>query len=99
MLNVLIFALIGCSGEKDDTGGGGGGDVTAGAEVYSTSCSSCHGTNGEGGSGPAMTDEVPELTDDQIKDVVTNGYEDMAPVTLDDTQMADLLAYLRATFG
>lgn len=97
MLHVLFLALIGCAGSKDDTGSGGG-DATAGAEVYATSCASCHGTNGEGGTGPAMTEEVPEKTDAEIEDIVTNGYEEMAPVSLDSTQMADLIAYLRATF-
>ena len=97
----LAFLVACAGGDKDDTGGGdnGGGDATAGAEVYTTSCSGCHGPNGNDGSAADLTAEVPEKTDEELTTIITEGYGSMGPVTLDDTQLADLLAYLRATFG
>jgi mono/diheme cytochrome c family protein len=100
---VALTFLVACAGSKDDTsgdnGGGGGGDATAGAEVYSTSCAGCHGANGNDGSAPDLTAEVPSKTDEELTTIITEGTGSMGPVSLDDTQLADLLAHLRATFG
>lgn len=92
---MFLFALFACSGSEDTIVG----DATAGETVYATTCAGCHGTDGEGGTGPAMTDEVPELTDEEIEDVILNGAGTMAPVDLIDQDRADVIAYLRATFG
>jgi cbb3-type cytochrome c oxidase subunit III len=34
------------------------GDVTAGGKLYSAHCASCHGTQGQGGEGPALSNKV-----------------------------------------
>jgi len=47
-----------------------------GREIFSNSCSACHGQNREGTSGfaPALTpDSLAALTDDQISDTIANG--------------------------
>lgn len=75
------------------------GDATAGATVFADTCAVCHGESGEGGTGPALTDEVPEKSDEELVDIIRNGYEEMAPVDLEDQEIADVLAYLRDTFG
>lgn len=74
------------------------GDVTEGEQVWAV-CGACHGANGEGGTGPAMTEEAAELTDEELVDIMIYGYEEMAGQGLDDQEMADVLAYIRATFG
>ncbi len=95
----LTLLLVACAGTDKETGGLVG-DPEAGADVYATNCASCHGANGEGGTGSAMTEAVPESTDAQIEDEIVNGNDEGMPAfTLEDQEMADLLAYLRETYG
>jgi mono/diheme cytochrome c family protein len=42
--------------------------ITIGNQVYHSSCSTCHGTNGEGGIGPALHGGVAAVTFPQIAD-------------------------------
>ena len=84
-------ALAGC----------GGADPDAGATVYAANCATCHGADGAAGvTGAAdLNVEIPEKTDAQIKDIVNNGFGDMAAVPVDGGDIDDLIAYLRETFG
>ncbi len=93
-----LLLLVACGGSSTDTASVTG-DATAGADVYATSCAACHGASGEGGTGPAMADEVPGKSDAEIEDIVLNGEGSMQAVSLGDQDLADLLAYLRAEFG
>lgn len=102
-MTIIIAALFACSGGKDSAGEGGG-DATAGAEVYSGTCEGCHGPDGTlgveiGGEASAdLTVEVPEQTDAQLTDIISNGYGTMPAQSLSETEIADCIAYLRATF-
>ena len=53
------------------------GDGVAGEDVYATSCASCHGGTGEGGSGPSLEGVDERLTRDEHLDVVREGRGDM----------------------
>jgi mono/diheme cytochrome c family protein len=79
------------------------GDATAGGKIFETTCGTaqCHGPDGSGGSTNAedLRKVVPLLTDVFIVTVMTDGYLVMPPQRLEDQQMADVLAYLRATWG
>lgn len=76
------------------------GDVTAGEAVFARcAAASCHGPDGNSGSGSPLSDEVPDLSDEGLVDVVLGGEEAMPPQALTDQEMADVLAYLRETFG
>jgi mono/diheme cytochrome c family protein len=99
-LLILLLSLSACvgNGGKDDTAITRG-DAAAGAIVFTNACAVCHGAKGEGGSGPGMADVVPGLTDGDIVDTVQNGSGDMAAVSIDDTDLSDVLAYLRDTWG
>lgn len=101
MRMIFALALLGACGKSDpavDAVLSLSGDATAGASVWIT-CAACHGENGEGGTGPAMTEEAGEVSDEEFVDIMIYGYEEMAPVGLEDQEMADVLAYIRATFG
>ena len=89
-------ADTGDSGTDADTGG----DLARGAEVYQMSCGSgyCHGPDGVSGPAPDHTTTVPAMDDAALVDVIQNGRGYMSPVGLDDTELADVVAYLRATF-
>lgn len=100
-LLALPLLLVACTGsaDKGDTAGGIVGDATAGADVYASNCAGCHGASGEGGSGPAMTDEVPEKSDEELEGIITNGVGSMPGFDLAEQDMADLVAYLRENYG
>lgn len=101
MMLAFSLILVGCAGSDDKVSGilELEGDAALGETLYADNCAGCHGADGEGGSGPAMTDEVPELSDEEIVDVIVNGYEEMpAQDQLADQDVADVLAYLNATF-
>lgn len=104
-----------CDDGGDESGGEGGGRVdtilglsgtsAAGQTVFTNNCgvASCHGADGNM-PGTADTkrldEEIPSLSDAQIVDVIINGEGLMPPQTaLSDQQVADVLAYVQATFG
>ncbi len=76
------------------------GDAQRGGEVYAQSCGSgyCHGSDGVSGSAPDHPDTIPGLTDAELTDIIQNGTGYMAPVGLSETDLTDVIAYLRATF-
>jgi mono/diheme cytochrome c family protein len=91
----MLMLLIACSDEPS---------TEAGAEVYDRSCASCHGADGGAGvetNGIPAADLarwVPPLTDDQLADTILDGTGEMVAIPLDEVELADCIAYLRATF-
>ena len=84
------------SGSGDDTGSGSTG---SGAAVYATYCAACHGADGRGGSGPDLRREVPELSDAELRRVITEGEDEMPGFDLPADDLEALVAWLRDTFG
>ena len=84
-----------------DDGGGDDGGTLDGGQVFADSCSSCHGSSGEGGAGPAMSGVVPSLSEADIADIALNGtYNGNMSGQLTDTDEADAVAaYCVATWG
>lgn len=81
------------------------GDATNGEAVFGMSCglSSCHGADGDTpatAETASLSDEVPEFSDRALVNIMLNGYETMPPQSaFSDQELADVLAYLRDTFG
>lgn len=102
----VALLAIGCGDKGDDTASARvddilalSGDEASGASVYTGSCSGCHGTNGEGLTGPAMADVVSDNSDEEIVSVVLSGTGSMPAFdSLADQDIADLLAYITNTF-
>ena len=115
LLLMLCTALLlpACDEDKGEDEGGNvdparidailaiSGDTAAGETVYARcSASTCHGSDGDSGTtGSRLSGEVPGQSDEGLIEVVIGGYETMPAQNLSDQEMADLLAYLRATFG
>ena len=99
MIVLAAMSLAGCGDKGDDTAADLTGDPVAGETVFSSTCAACHGADGSGGSGPSMTDEVPDQTEDEMKDIILNGYDAMPAQSLTDQEVADVIAYLDETFG
>jgi len=69
---------------------------------FQASCTGCHGADGTGtDSGPDLTGRVPSLSDDEVSDAILNGPGGMPSFsdTLDDTEVTELVDWLRAEFG
>lgn len=98
-LLVMALGLMACNDKGDDTAGAGDivGDAAAGATVYNATCAACHGADGNVNEAK-LTEEIPALTDDEIEDVILNGYDEMPPQGLTEQEVADVIAYLRETF-
>ncbi len=56
-----------------------GSEESLGAEVYRTSCSSCHGTRGQGAIGPALVGVADRLTIEDHEAIVRDGIRQMPP--------------------
>lgn len=103
---VALAPLALACGDKDVDSGGSefsailalDGDVDSGETLFAGKCAACHGTDGEGGTGPALADAVPGKSDEQLLDIMLNGTGSMAAVSLDDQEAADMLAWLTATW-
>jgi mono/diheme cytochrome c family protein len=111
---IAPFLIVACG---DDTADDGEfthpaleltGDPAAGAAIYTSFCQTCHGASGEGvaGTGPAMTERIPPLSDAQIVKSIVEGTEGsgnfgpMAPVNVgSDQSIADVVAYVKQEWG
>jgi cytochrome c oxidase cbb3-type subunit 3 len=73
--------------------------VAAGRKLFATSCSACHGANGEGGRGPNLTTgrEVRRLNDRGLFNAIRSGVPgtDMPPTKLPDDDTWRLAAFVR----
>lgn len=101
MSALLFLSALGCAekGPYDEILGLDA-DADAGATVYSSSCAACHGADGEGVTGPAMTEVAPEHHEEDFLDAVFGGVgEDMPAFTLSDQEAADLVLYCHTSFG
>ena len=97
-LLALALGLAACNDKGgDDSSADIVGDAAAGATVYTSTCASCHGADGNVNEAK-LTEEVPSKTDAELEDIILNGYDEMPPVGLDETELADVIAYLRQTF-
>ena len=77
-----------------------------GGSIWSTSCASCHGVNGEGAIGPALNSKqfLQSATDDQARTLISVGIpgSQMSAYSLDhggpltSEQIKSVVAYIRA---
>lgn len=106
MLHLLL--VLGCAVETTDTADTAAavvGDADAGGVLYGETCAGCHNADGSGGvdiGGTLSADHrvrVPALTDDELDDIIRNGFGTAMPGQYsDDQDVADVIAYLRVTF-
>ncbi|MCK6515705.1 cytochrome c [Myxococcota bacterium] len=112
-LIAFTLAFTAACGDKDtgtDSGGDSNsevdailaltGDATAGGTTFANTCAACHGADGASGYAANLVEEIPEKDDAFIVDIVINGDGGGMPAQdLSDQEVADVLAYVRATFG
>jgi mono/diheme cytochrome c family protein len=111
LLAPVVLALTACGDDGDDGGGGAcagrcadiAGAVESGEtegdgeQLFSVSCASCHGPQGQGGIGPQLAGVAERLTTSEHVSVVLDGRGNMPSFgTLDDDVIAAIVAYERA---
>ena len=76
-------------------------DPVLGGEVFSDSCSVCHGSEGGGGVGAALGGVSERLSERQHLTVVWSGRGSMPPFggILTDEEIAAVVAYQRSTLS
>lgn len=78
---------------------------SGGKEVYDAVCAGCHMPDGEGAVGagayPALANNENLMTPDYPIYLILNGQKAMPPLggILDDMQVADVVTYIRTSFG
>lgn len=91
---VLALLLAGCGGVPEDA---------TGPEIYATSCARCHGSNLEGGVGPALGSGAPSVdqSDEYLTTTISRGKGRMPSFgsALSDDQIASVVAYIREQQG
>jgi mono/diheme cytochrome c family protein len=107
MTRVLLLSLLAACG-------GGGTQIPRGSATdpgqlifngYTKpeiKCFECHNGNGAGTKyGPALSKRVPKLTDDQIKNTILDGKDEMPSFRgkLTDEEILQLATWLRHQFG
>lgn len=100
----LVGMTIGCNGggdERIDEILALTGDAASGESLYAVNCASCHGAEGEGDIGPSLEEHIPHHDDEYLLTTILDGASGMTAFAtlLEPQQHADLLAYLRATWG
>ena len=104
----LLVVSVSCGGDSTDNESNGAGSVNGGAELYQSSCASCHGVDLSGTDrGPSHLSVVYEPDhhgDDAFRSAIRNGarqhhwnFGDMAPVAgLTDDEVEQIIAYVRS---
>ncbi len=100
----MIGMMMGCNGGGDariDEILALTGESASGEALFAVNCASCHGAEGEGDIGPAMDEHVTHHDDAYLLTTILDGADGMTAFAtlLEPQQHADLLAYLRATWG
>jgi len=78
------------------------GDASKGKNIFSKNCANCHGIQGQGGTAPALADQLflSSATDSYLKHAIVNGREDTSMKGFDkiiqDQDINDVVAYLRS---
>ncbi len=98
----VLLAALACGGDDEANGLGAlelEGDATRGAQLFELRCEVCHGENGAGGSqGIDLGEHVRHHSDRELVRLMANGAGRMPSPGLSDQEIADVLAFLRATF-
>ncbi|NNU90216.1 cytochrome c551 [Anoxybacillus sp. CHMUD] len=69
----IVLAACGGGNTATEKPATGGEAVSAAESLYKKSCASCHGQNLEGGVGPALDKVGGKYSQDEIKNIITNG--------------------------
>ena len=96
--NVALLGLFACGDKTEDTAEGtetvsGEADLENGQIIHDSMCMACHAGN------PDMETNTPNLSDSELESVIQNGSGSMPGQGLSETDLRDVIAYLRELYG
>lgn len=108
----LAAVVAACSGDETSSTSAGNcgsdvssitsltGNATIGQTSYASSCGTaeCHGPNGDNSDAGDLPTRIPEMTEAQIAATIKCGIGTMPAQNLDDQEIANVIAYVQATF-
>lgn len=93
---IVIISFVGDNQRKaieNPDGDGESVELAAPDEIYANKCSSCHGDDLSGASGPDLTQVGDRLSEDEIDEIIVNGSENgNMPAGLTSIEEAEVLA-------
>jgi len=90
----MSLGLVACGEKSEDTATDTvDNDLANGEAVHDSICMACHAGN------PAMADNTASLSDEELTAVIQNGSGSMPGQGLSDTDLRDVIAFLRETYG
>ena len=105
----LAAMLVGAAVIADDANQDGAAEqsltleqlVERGRGAFSSNCAACHGSTGEGESGPSLVGNELLSDTNEIARTVIKGFSYMPPFgdVLTDVQIASILTYVRTSWG
>jgi mono/diheme cytochrome c family protein len=97
----FVLAACGCSNPRTDTVMALTGEQVSGDAVYVENCESCHLEDGSGDFGPSLIFHVPKHPNRYLVGLILDGKGEMPSFDedLSDQGIADVLVFLRLTFG
>ena len=98
LLGLFCIGLFACGEKSEDTAVAadtvsGEPDLVNGQAVHDSSCMPCHAGN------PDMETNTPDLSDAELESVIQNGSGAMPGMGLNETDLRDLIAFLREEYG
>ena len=98
MLSIVSLNLFACGDKTDDTASGGEtvsgeADLANGQTIHDSMCMACHASN------PDMESNTPNLSDAELETIIQNGSGSMPGQGLSETDLRDVIAYLRDIYG
>lgn len=66
------------------------------ATFYQNTCSSCHGSNFEGGSGPSLLGIGKNMTENEIMNILLNGKNSMPKDLVPDEHMQQMVKFVHS---
>jgi mono/diheme cytochrome c family protein len=94
ILSLTIFACA--SADEDSAQETGDVYLASGESLYGTYCAACHGETGFGTyQGPALAEDIGEISEEQIVDIILNGDDDMEPVDVSEEEAVRIAAYVK----
>ncbi len=91
ILLIIILSSVGIN-QMNKAADGGEEELASPEEIYQQNCSSCHGGNLEGASGPALDQVGGKYSAEEIADIIQNGLGNGMPGGLVTGEAQQLLA-------
>ena len=98
LFGAMALSVSACGDKTEDTAEtddvvSGEADLENGQVIHDSMCMACHAGN------PDMETNTPSLSDAELESVIQNGSGSMPGQGLSDTDLRDVIAYLRDIYG